>query len=305
MPDRVWSSAKSGSDKMVELLKAISAGREPPPTEEEWASLREFWRGKLGKRRRGHHKSMERYCQGVDARMLRHIMEFLKIDLQNDPAEREVKRTMRRDGGRYDLNQRVAQRMHARMMKWDRKKIPTVESLVNILSPETNGDLHPDAFAESVRWLVHEGEQIQAIGRSRAVNRTAESPLDIDLVFDTCLPITVDEVMNWETPSSAIEMVIEGAVLTSRVDMVKAWPSVWKNDMSAKRTVDEMKKEPVFGKIIADWRVITYQLTGPKMKSRIGYFNIPDPKAWLEQRLGVLKVYREGGPKSGEVQDDL
>ena len=173
---------------------------------------------------------------------------------------------------------------------------------------ETNGDLHPDAFVESVRWLVHEGEQIQAIGRSRGIRRTADTPLDIDLLFNNCLPITVNEVTDWKTPSLAIEMVVEGAVLTSRVDMVKAWPSIWKNDMAAKRTLDQMKKEPVFGKLIADWRIITYQLVGPKMNLRVGYFDcgrISDPKVWLGQRLGPLKVYREGGPKFGEAEDDL
>jgi len=170
---------------------------------------------------------------------------------------------------------------------------------------ETNGDRHIDAFAESVRYLIHEGEQIQAIGRSRAINRTAETPLYIDLVFDTCLPITVNEVRYWETPNLGIEMVIEGAVLTSRVDMVKAWPSIW-NDRSAKRTVDEMKKDPAFGQLIADWQTITYQLIGPKMNRRVGYFDrgrIPDPKAWLKQRIGPLKVYSEGGPEFGDNGD--
>jgi hypothetical protein len=158
---------------------------------------------------------------------------------------------------------------------------------------ETNGDL------QSVRWLVHEGEQIQALRRSRGIRRTADTPLDIDLLFNNCLPITVNEVTDWKTPSSAIEMVIEGAVLTSRVDLVKAWPSIW-NDMSAKRTLDQMKKEPVFDKLTADWRVITYQLVGPKVKLRVGYFDhdrIPDPKAWLEQRLGSFKVCRGRRPE--------
>jgi hypothetical protein len=36
---------------------------------------------------------------------------------------------------------------------------------------------------------------------------------------------------------------------------------------------------------------VEYQLAGPKMKQRVGYFNltlIPDPRAWLEARLGPL-----------------
>ena len=51
----------------------------------------------------------------------------------------------------------------------------------------TYGDQHPDAFTEAIRWQVHEGELLQAIGRARAINRTPENPLDIDLLLiPTC-----------------------------------------------------------------------------------------------------------------------
>lgn len=38
-------------------------------------------------------------------------------------------------------------------------------------------DQHPDAFVESIRWQICEGELIQALGRARGINRTAENPL--------------------------------------------------------------------------------------------------------------------------------
>ena len=41
---------------------------------------------------------------------------------------------------------------------------------------------------------ICEGELIQAIGRGRGVNRTAETPLEIDLLTDAVLPLTVQEV---------------------------------------------------------------------------------------------------------------
>ena len=162
----------------------------------------------------------------------------------------------------------------------------------------TYGDQHPDAFTEAIRWQVHEGELLQAIGRARAINRTPENPLDIDLLFDTYLPITVKSVLPWTKvkPSLAIEMLAEGALLTSRVDMVKVWPGIFKNDMAAKRTHEQIMKGP-FKKIIVNWQQVTYQPMGPKMKPRIAYFNpvlIHDPKVWLEKRLGPLKVYRAG-----------
>lgn len=35
---------------------------------------------------------------------------------------------------------------------------------------------------------------MQAIGRARGVNRTNENPVDVDIVADVCLPITVNGV---------------------------------------------------------------------------------------------------------------
>ena len=66
-------------------------------------------------------------------------------------------------------------------------------------------DQHPDPFAEAIRWLICEGELIQTIGRARGVNREADEPLDIESLSNVVLPITVDEVMYWKTPSSLIE----------------------------------------------------------------------------------------------------
>ena len=40
------------------------------------------------------------------------------------------------------------------------------------------------------------------------------------------------------------------------------------------------------------FKQVNYQLQGPKMKSRSAYFDlkiIPNPRTWLEQRLGPLR----------------
>jgi hypothetical protein len=95
---------------------------------------------------------------------------------------------------------------------------------------ETSGDQHPDPFVEPIRWLVHEAELIQAIGRGRGINRTAETPLNVDLLFDTCLPITVNEVSVWKLPSLLITTAADGVMLTSPADMVRVWPKLWSND---------------------------------------------------------------------------
>jgi putative DNA primase/helicase len=149
----------------------------------------------------------------------------------------------------------------------------------------TWGDQHPDPEVEAIRWQIHEAELVQALGRGRAVNRTAANPLDADLLFDTALPITVDKVERWQPPSLLIETAIEGVMLTSRIDLVTLWPHLWPNDTAARRSLQHgIPNLPGFERV-------EYQLAGPKMNRRVGYFDrerIPEPRAWLEARLGRL-----------------
>ena len=60
----------------------------------------------------------------------------------------------------------------------------------------------------------------------------------------------------------------------------------------------------VLQRLLGGWQAVTYQLDGPKMKQRIGYFDralIPDPHAWLTSRLGPLAAFMEGGPELGDA----
>jgi hypothetical protein len=58
---------------------------------------------------------------------------------------------------------------------------------------------HPDPLAEVMRRGVCEDELIQAIGRGRAVNRTADTSLQVDIVNKVPLPdIEIDEVVEWD-----------------------------------------------------------------------------------------------------------
>ena len=160
-----------------------------------------------------------------------------------------------------------------------------------------------------IRFQLCECELIQAMGRSRAVNRTPETPLDIDIVADVCLPIIANDVLHWSTqiPSAMVEAAAEGVVLLSRVDMAAAWPGVWRNDTAAKRTLEGLRKKStlaVLQRLLVSWQAVTYRLSGPKMKQRIGYFDralIPDPRAWLASKLGPLAAFTEGGPELGDA----
>jgi hypothetical protein len=151
---------------------------------------------------------------------------------------------------------------------------------------KTDGDQHPDASAEAVRWLVCEGELVQALGRSRALNRTADNSLDIDLLFDPALPIAVDEVVPWRRPSLLLETLADdGVILTAPCDLVRLWPAIWPNEKAAYRTLQA--GVPEVPKLVA----VDYQLKGAGMNRRAGYFDldlIPDPGAWLARRIGPV-----------------
>jgi hypothetical protein len=147
------------------------------------------------------------------------------------------------------------------------------------------GDAHPDALCEEIRWQICERELLQALGRARAGNRTPETPLDVELLFNTAL-VTVDEAVRWAEPSLLWETIAEGVVLTSAVDLRKAWPKIWSNATAATRTL----KEPL--PALPGWTKVTYQLAGRRMNQRTAYFDtgrVPDPRGWLTARLGPLK----------------
>ena len=193
----------------------------------------------------------------------------------------------------------------------------------------TNGDtpgitclVHPDPVCEAIRWRICEGELVQAIGRARGVNRTADDPVDIDILADVCLPITLNEIGIWKDPSLLVEMFAAGVVLTNRADMVKCWPDVWKNEKAAQRALEDLPEamrqtrepggqqagtfslredegpsegrpghSPLESLSIRDFVPAWYQMSGERMQKRRVFVDpgvVPDPRAWLEKRLGPL-----------------
>lgn len=162
-------------------------------------------------------------------------------------------------------------------------------------------EAHPDPVADACRWQICEGELMQAIGRGRGVNRTAADPLDIDIIANVVLPLTVDAAEPWNPPGEEIEMQIEGVVLDSASDMAAAWPDIWGTPMAARNWVHRRAEErghsvagPYKNSLYIGSRnavEFRYQRPGPRQKWRTGAYDptvVPDPRAWLESRLGPI-----------------
>jgi hypothetical protein len=168
-------------------------------------------------------------------------------------------------------------------------------------------DQHPDPLAEAVRKQVCEAELIQAIGRGRGVNRTTKTPLDIDILGDVVLPVTVDQVEEWVAPSKVWEMAAEGIWLESPSDMARAWPGLWKDADSAKnwqrseQGVISLNRDSYKGKTSR----VRYQRPGPKQKWKEAWYDpgvLKDPRGWLEARVGPLSEFAvdEGMSAAGQ-----
>lgn len=170
-----------------------------------------------------------------------------------------------------------------------------------------DGDRHPDPVAEAVRWQIAEAEVMQAIGRARAVNRTAENPVSIEIWNGLALPLTVDEVVPWEKVPVGYEadMIADGIALSSPSDMAAAWPRSWATAEAARhwllratsvqspikkilyRALNACEASEALPPRPAPFR---YKHPGAHQKWRLGWYLpdiVADPFVWLEAQLGV------------------
>jgi putative DNA primase/helicase len=184
--------------------------------------------------------------------------------------------------------------------EWYGKEVRGIRTTDQPVGMET--DAHPDPVAEACRWQICEGELIQAIGRARGVNRTATTPLDIDIIANVCLPLTVNDVVSWSPPSEAAEMAADGVMLDSGADMATAWPSVWPSPEAARKwlsrragssghSVTEPYRDLSYIGIRHAVVPFRYQLPGERQKWRTGAYDpasVSDLRGWLTQRIGDL-----------------
>jgi putative DNA primase/helicase len=159
-------------------------------------------------------------------------------------------------------------------------------------------EAHADAIAEAVRWSICEGELIQAMGRGRGVNRTSATPLEIDLLTDVVLPVTVDALVPWSDlrPTRRDLMALTGIVLENAADMAACFPELWPTREAAKKDgqrkgTNDYYRDLYNSRMSPSSAEVTYRPEGPGHRvrtARVDLSRIPDPEAWLTKRLGPL-----------------
>lgn len=174
-------------------------------------------------------------------------------------------------------------------------------------------DEHPDPLCEAIRRGVCEDQIVQAIGRGRGVWRTAQTPLDVLILADVCLDLTVAAVDPWQEPAEDVEMAVEGMVLTSAADRAKAYPVErypWarptdgaaraaSHRRGTKSSVTEPYKDTLIGNRNGAFLRLRYKKAGNGQRWAEAAYDpaaVPDPRAWLEARLGALAGFEGAQP---------
>lgn len=154
---------------------------------------------------------------------------------------------------------------------------------------------HRDLLADALRAAVADDELLQAIGRARAVQR--HEPVEVVVLGNSPLPVTVAELRAWQGPSLDDELVAEtGAWLDNATDAATACPSLAKsadNVRQARKSVSVSYKELLIGKTHT-LRAATYRRKGQGTRPGFMLYDprrISDAKAWLVETLGPLAAF--------------
>jgi hypothetical protein len=162
----------------------------------------------------------------------------------------------------------------------------------------TLGDYHPEPMSEAVRWTYTDAELINALGRLRAINRTAEFPCQIRLLFDTCLPVSVNKVTRWQEPSRLVEELAFNGLVAEDVDTLrKLYPERYKTRKAARWALQNGVLVP------PGFQTLEFQTVDAsrhKGRARVVHYDptiVPDVVAELKRRLGArVMACGQSGP---------
>jgi len=159
-------------------------------------------------------------------------------------------------------------------------------------------DRHPDPLAEAVRASIAEAELLQAVGRCRGLNRSAEDPVEVVLLGNVPLPgLVVDELRQWEGPTIDDEIFARlGAALESAGDAAKVAGLSREAVKKAKGRLGTFPYKHYSYENVPNLCSVFYQRSGPGRSRRLAVYDrrrIPDMAVWLAERLGPLAYFAE------------
>ena len=174
--------------------------------------------------------------------------------------------------------------------------------------------------AEAVRAAITDAEVIQAIGRARGVNRTADDPVNVWLMADVVTPLVVESVHDWRDlcPGQVDRMACRGLLLTSPADAASVFPDLFPSGEAAKKAFQRVQGG-ISGTFPYEYLIIkecprnqpvevTYRPQGRGQQTRKAWVRedrLPGLLEWLEERLGRLAHYSAPVPPHPDEEEDF
>ncbi|MFL5252501.1 MAG: hypothetical protein ACJ8AI_06330 [Rhodopila sp.] len=166
---------------------------------------------------------------------------------------------------------------------------------------------YADKTLELFRRAICDAEVFQAVGRGRAVRRTANDPLDVWCLCDVLLPGALDSLTQWEshTMDPVKRMAARGAVIFSPSDAAAMYRDLFETPDAARMALDRCgpvysEQSPMIDSTLRGLFgisafVITYQPAGRGQRSREAYvagWRLPGLRELMDDEIGLMKVWQ-------------
>jgi putative DNA primase/helicase len=164
--------------------------------------------------------------------------------------------------------------------------------------------------AELVRKAVTEAAIVQAVGRARGVNRSADNPVEIWMVLsDAVVPLALDAVVQFgDLEPNKIDLMIErGLVPAFSADAAKLYPGLWPTAQAARKAYSRDRFDVAGNRrrsvtnpyeyiYIRESHtpLIRYQPKGPGQKSRVAMIDaagVAGARERIEAAVGELAAF--------------
>jgi len=146
-------------------------------------------------------------------------------------------------GGPFAPKREIASRASAEQGHRVLEEAPVRQTCVALMTDGYGVEFERYGYADPAKMTVHAGiydsEIEQGIGRGRAVNREAHTPLNVFVYANSPLKMPVTTIERWKRPSRLAKMFLAGYVPTNDADMVRLYPDLFP---SKKNPVDAARK---------------------------------------------------------------